>query len=170
MVVDATEAYIWRAQMLRILQTPDRVSKSDIIFGGRLEANLSRMGGQRSEQFLSGPAGCLLDRSRGNEQSVKKALADIYSYAGHLSLSVWTQRSFLECPKLQQTSRFFNGNEVMNAHAFHRLDDEEDTRLDGQPIIAMVQPAVLAFGNDNAEHYEQHKVWAEAIVLIDEGR
>jgi hypothetical protein len=99
---------------------------------------------------------------------VKKALADIYSYAGQLSLSVWTQRSFLECPKLQQTSHFFNGNEEMNAHAFHHLDDEEDTRLDGQPIIAMVQPAILAFGNDNAEHYEQHKVWAKAIVLIHE--
>jgi hypothetical protein len=99
---------------------------------------------------------------------VKKALADIYTYAGQLSLSVWTQKSFLECLKLQQISHFLNGHEIMSAHTFHRLD-EEDTRLDGQPIIAMVQPAVLAFGNDNAEHYEQHKVWAKAIVLIHEG-
>lgn len=159
---------MWRAQMLRILQTPDRVSKSDIVFGGSLRANLSRMGNQRSEQFLSGPMRYLLGRPSGDEQSMKKALADIYTFAGQLSLSVWTQRSFLECPKLQQNIRFCNGDEMISAHAIHRLDDEEDTRLDGQPVIAIIQPAVLAFGNDNAEHYEQYKIWAEAIVLIDE--
>lgn len=154
--------------MLRILQTPSKVSKSDINFNGRLEANLSRMGVQRSEQLLSGPVRYLLDTTNRDEQSVKKALADIYTFAGQLSLSVWTQRSILECPKFQPNIRFFNGHELMSAHAIHLLDDEEDTRLDGQPVIAIIQPAVLAFGNDNAEHYEQHKVWAEAIVLIDE--
>ncbi|GAM36664.1 hypothetical protein TCE0_018r05929 [Talaromyces pinophilus] len=165
--IDATEAHIWRAQMLRILQTPSKVSKSDINFGRRLEANLSRMGAQRSEQLLSGPVRYLLDMTSGDEQSVMKALADIYTFAGQLSLSVWTQRSILQCPKFQPNIRFFNGNELMSAHAIHLLD-EEDTQLDGQPVITIIQPAVLAFGNDNAEHYEQHKVWAEAIVLIDE--
>lgn len=154
--------------MLRVLQTPHRVSKSDITFAGRLEANLSRMGDLRSEKFLSGPVGCLLSRVGGGEQLAKKGLADIYAFASQLSLSVWTQRSSIECLKLPQDIRFFHGNELMSAHAIHHLDDEEDTRLDGQPIIAMIQPAVLAFGNDDAEHYEQYKIWAEAIVLIDE--
>lgn len=153
--------------MLRILQTPNRVSKSDFVFSGRLEANLSRMADQRSEQFLSGPVRYLLGKPSGDEQSVKKVLAGIYTCAGQLALSLWTQRSFLICLELQQIPRFFTGREEMSAHAIHQLD-EEDTRLDGQPIIAIIQPAFLAFGNDNAEHYEQHKVWAEAIVLIDE--
>ncbi|KAE8553648.1 hypothetical protein TMatcc_006902 [Talaromyces marneffei ATCC 18224] len=166
--IDETEAHTWRAQMLRILQTPNRVSKSDIAFGGRLEAGLSRMAEQRSDQFLSGSVKYLLSTSGGNDQSVKKALADIYTFAGQLSLSVWTQRSFLDCPKLQHNVCFVNGHELMSAHAIHRLDDEEDTRLDGHSIIAIIQPAVLAFGNDDAEHYEQHKVWAGAIVLVDE--
>ena len=155
--------------MLRILQTPSKVSRSDMNFGGRLEANLSRMGVQRSGKMLSGPVRYLLDTTSGDEQSVKKALADIYTFAGQLSLSLWTQRSILECPKFfEQDIRFYNGDKLMIAHAIHRLEDEEDTRLDGQPVIAVIQPAVIAWGNDNAEHYEQHKIWAEAIVLIDE--
>lgn len=154
--------------MLRVLQTPFRVSKSDITFSGRLEANLSRLGDQRSEQFISGPVQCLLGRPGGGEQLVKKGLADIYTFAGQLSLSLWTQRSFLECPKFHQDTPFSNGEKLMSAHAIHHLNDEEDTRLDGRPIFARIQPAVLAFGNDDAEHYEQYKIWAEAIVLIDE--
>ncbi|KAH8702221.1 hypothetical protein BGW36DRAFT_372417 [Talaromyces proteolyticus] len=165
--IDQTEAHIWRSQMLRLLQATDRASKSDIFFTGRLQANISQMGVERAEKFLRGPARYLLGQSSGDDKSVQKALADIYCYAGQLALSLWTQRSYLECLNRQRITHFFAGREEMSAHRFHRLD-EEDTRFDRQPILVIVQPALIAFGNDNAESYDQHKVWAEAVVLVDE--
>jgi hypothetical protein len=98
---------------------------------------------------------------------MRGSLEDIFYYAAQLALSLWTQKSSLKYLTLQDLSRFSNGNEYVSAHALHRLD-EEDTKLDGKRVLAVIQPALLAFGNDEAEHYDQHKVWAKAIVLIDE--
>jgi hypothetical protein len=56
---------------------------------------------------------------------------------------------------------------MMRAHRLHLLD-EDDTRLDGKRILLCVQPAILAFGSENAEHYNQHKVWSPAVVVMHE--
>lgn len=63
---------------------------------------------------------------------------------------------------------FHVSNPQMSAHRLHQLD-EDDTQLDGKPILLFVQPAVLAYGNEDAENYDCSKVWARATVIIDAG-
>lgn len=70
--------------------------------------------------------------------------------------------------KSQGDLPIFNAtSSVMSAHRLHKLD-EDDTRLDGKKVLLVVQPAVLAFGDENGESYDQSKVWARANVLVDE--
>jgi hypothetical protein len=126
------------------------------------------MAAQLREDFLQGSARyLLLTPSNESASQMRKTLEDIFYYAAQLALSLWTQRSSLKYLTLRDLSPFLNGREAVGAHALHRLD-EEDTRLDGKQVFAVIQPALLAFGNDEAEHYDQHKVWAKAMVLIDE--
>jgi hypothetical protein len=53
----------------------------------------------------------------------------------------------------------------MSAHRLHQLDEDDDF-LDGQRVLACMQPAVLAFGNESGENYDTSKVWASAVVLV----
>ncbi|QKX58878.1 uncharacterized protein TRUGW13939_06006 [Talaromyces rugulosus] len=168
MEADETEAHVWRSQLIRLFQTSEKASQLDSPLGKALHGSLSRMAAQLREDFLQGPARyLLLTPSNERASQVRKMLEDIFYYAAQLALSLWTQRSFLKYQTLRDLSRFFNGRENVGAHALHRLD-EEDTRLDGKQVLVVIQPALLAFGNDEAEYYDQHKVWAKAMVLIDE--
>jgi hypothetical protein len=54
----------------------------------------------------------------------------------------------------------------MSAHRLQQLD-EDDERLDGNRILACIQPAVLAFGNESGENYDTSKLWANAVVLVE---
>lgn len=140
-----------------------------MLFAEGLQGSLSRIAVQLTENFLKGPARyLLLDLSNENEPLTKNALEDIFSSAARLALSLWTQKSYLKCLDLRDFSLFSNGRDEIGAHALHHLDDDDDTRLNGQQVLLIVQPALIAFGNDDAEHYEQHKVWAKAMVLVDE--
>lgn len=56
---------------------------------------------------------------------------------------------------------------VMSAHALHRQHGN-DAKLDGKNALIIVHPAIVAFGNEYAEHYDLCKVWAKGIIIVDE--
>lgn len=56
---------------------------------------------------------------------------------------------------------------TMIAHRLQKLDDD-DHQLDGHEILAVIQPALVVFGDENGENYEHHKIWSKAIVLVAE--
>ena len=41
-------------------------------------------------------------------------------------------------------------------------------RLDEHKILAVIQPALVAHGNDDGENYDSQKVWSKALVLVAE--
>jgi hypothetical protein len=86
--------------------------------------------------------------------------------AAQLALILWGQRAAIAVRTLHELPLFRIGDEGVSAHRLHHLD-EDDTRLDGEEALLLVQPAILAFGSESAEHYDQHKVWAPAVVLLD---
>lgn len=94
-------------------------------------------------------------------------LYKIYSTAAELAQSLWTQRENQKIWNLKQRPVFESIKKSMAAHRLHHLDDG-DKRLDGRKVLLCVQPAILAFGNSNAEEYHRPKVWAKAIMLVDE--
>ncbi|KAL4806049.1 hypothetical protein BDV18DRAFT_160119 [Aspergillus unguis] len=161
---DTSQAHIWRSQTLRnLLQTPDSGDESF------LDKRTKRIGPQLAAHFLQGPARTLMQSTKGSDDGVsaqrKQELQSLYIQAGRLALSLWTQRAYMRCLDLRDLPLFSVANPVMSVHRLQQLD-EDDTRLDGGKLVLLVQPVILAFGSENAEHYDRHKQWAPAVALV----
>ncbi|GIC90506.1 uncharacterized protein Aud_006940 [Aspergillus udagawae] len=153
---DEQKAHIWRSQTLQNLSTFLQDMTKKLVRG-------------LVTGFLTSPARTLLRKVGDNDAVNKRAqeLQSLYDGAAQLALSLWTQRAFMTCQSLRGLPPFTVSNPMMLAHRLHLLD-EDDTRLDGKRILLCVQPAILAFGSENAEHYTQHKIWSPAVVVLHE--
>ncbi|RHZ47430.1 uncharacterized protein CDV56_104014 [Aspergillus thermomutatus] len=117
--------------------------------------------------FLNSPAQLLL-RAITDQTSLRMRNAELqklYHGAGKLALSLWAQRASIRCHGLSQLQTFNSSSPTMSAHRLHQLD-EDDECLDGRRVLACMQPAVLAFGNESGENYDTSKIWANAVVLV----
>ena len=38
--------------------------------------------------------------------------------------------------------------------------------LDGRRVQAVIQPAIVAYGNEDGTNYDRHKIWAKAVVWV----
>ncbi|KAL2862594.1 uncharacterized protein BJX67DRAFT_295736 [Aspergillus lucknowensis] len=158
--VDESEAHIWRSQTLRNLSDGPEVS---------LQARIKTLCPKIVARFLSGPARGLLKPAAANSSDADQCvqeLQSLYHGAAQLALSLWMQRASMACQDLQGLSFFTVDSPIMSAHRLHHLD-EEDTALDGKKVLLVVQPAIIAYGSENAEHYDRYKVWAPAVVLVE---
>ncbi|KAL2819287.1 hypothetical protein BDW59DRAFT_151585 [Aspergillus cavernicola] len=156
------EGHLWRSQTVRGLS-----NTADSFLLARAEKSCIGF----ASSFLSGPVGILLQPSTEPTESNLhdkrlQELQTLYKEAAQLALTLWSQRAHMTCQKLQDLPRFTVTSEMMSAHRLHHLD-EDDTSLDGTSVLLVVQPAILAFGSEDAEHYDQHKVWAPATVLLE---
>lgn len=73
----------------------------------------------------------------------------------------------MACWSQQHLPVFRVANPAMSAHRLHQLD-EDDSKLDDRKTLLVVQPAIIAFGSENAEYYDRSKIWAPAMVMVDE--
>jgi hypothetical protein len=96
-----------------------------------------------------------------------ESLQGLYRDAAELALALWTQRTFMRARGLGDLPKFHISDSRMSAHRLHRLD-EDDKRLDGTDVVLLVQPAILAFGNEDAENYDCSKIWCPATVVVDQ--
>ncbi|KAE8385413.1 hypothetical protein BDV23DRAFT_164985 [Aspergillus alliaceus] len=162
--VNKEEAHIWRSQTLRLLATPPPNSVHNAPLREKVEAVTSEL----AVGFLAGPAHILF-RHRDDARAIRRnqELYQLYQTAGELAISLWTQRSFMRCYCLDELAVFRVEHPVMSAHSIHRQHGN-DSRLDGKNALIIVQPAIVAFGNEYAEHYDLCKVWAKGIILVDE--
>ena len=114
----------------------------------------------------------VLYRDCEEQESAKRQaqLLELFRSIGELTSKLWSQKvviSVVGSKDLLKTP-FENGNKVLDAHAIHRLE-EGDKRMDGMPIQVVVEPAILAFGNERGESYEEYKVWGKAVVWMSSG-
>lgn len=126
-----------------------------------------------AKQFSAGPAKDLMVVLEDKEdlRVRQRRLREIFMNASELATNLWTQKSFLRCDGLQelQGRRFQNGSPLMEASLLHKLDDEEDPRLNGRPISIVVHPAILAIGTHDGENYDRNRprVLAKAVVWVE---
>ncbi|PYH85304.1 hypothetical protein BO82DRAFT_424066 [Aspergillus uvarum CBS 121591] len=126
---------------------------------GHMYAKLNHFSRTMVAQFLNFEGGHIL-RSIEDEDEERRRFKDLKTVdrmAGDLALPLWTTRTDLRCLTLKQLPTFQSSNGLMCAHRLHQLD-EYDQRLDGKNVILCVQPAIVAYGNENGEHYGQSKV------------
>ncbi|KAE8149805.1 hypothetical protein BDV25DRAFT_130078 [Aspergillus avenaceus] len=161
--VNKEEAHIWRSQMLRLLATPPPNSVHNAPLREQVETTTTRL----AAEFLDGPVQPLLQTT--NESGMvqrTQELHQLYQGAGELAVSLWTQRSFVKCYRIEELSVFRADHPIMSPHPLHHAEAGGGAS-DGQPVLLMVHPAVVAFGNEYAEHYDLCKVWAKAMMVVD---
>ncbi|PLB43424.1 hypothetical protein P170DRAFT_431366 [Aspergillus steynii IBT 23096] len=163
--VNPSEAHVWRSQTLRVLSAPPSTPNEESLLAQRVREVTSEL----AVDFLNGPVQALLRTPRTEAELVKRnqEVYSLYHSAGELALSLWTQRAFMKFHNLHGLKRFRTGNPAMTAHPLQHLS-EDDERLDGKRVLLVVQPAVVAYGDEEAQNYDMCKVWAKGVVLVDE--
>jgi hypothetical protein len=117
----------------------------------------------------------LVNRSLPSEQSKiqGKHLREILMNAAEIATALWTQPSYIDCLGLQEMQHrqtvFDVASPVMEAHRLSRVDPE-DARHNGRKIIAVIQPALLAFDENDPLGLDGdgYRVLSRANVLLDE--
>jgi hypothetical protein len=99
-------------------------------------------------------------------------LTTVFVNAGRLSICLWSQRPALDCRYLSSLARtpFYNSSNILQAHRLYKLDDPDDRSLDERLTKIVVQPAILALGSHEADHYDREEVLAKAVVWLDAER
>jgi hypothetical protein len=122
-----------------------------------------------SRKFATGSAALLVRRMDDSmQQDYQRSLDNLFNEAGELAVSLWEQRPAIKGLFLPELSRetYRVDSPVMQLHAMHHLDDNEDRRLDGKPIKIVVHPAILGMGTHDGEDYDLARVWAKAEVCL----
>jgi hypothetical protein len=100
----------------------------------------------------------------------RQELLEIFHQALQMSAQLWKQPAILKCLTLAflDEQKFRADSEFMDAHPLHGLYDGDETRLDDHRILMVISPVILAMGNSDGENHMQYRVWAKAIVWLEE--
>lgn len=132
------------------------------------EALRQKVCSRHAAAFLEGPARHLLQAVPTDAISDRlQRVETIFQTAGKLSYQLWTQVTYFECRGLQdlKNETFSIDSAVMEVHPLVHLD-EAPARVNERPITMVVNPLVQVWGTDEAEGYEQCRVWAKAVVWL----
>ena len=146
---DWSKAQSWRSLTLQLLESPEQET---CIQQRRLYYSWAQS--QFSEQY-----GYLCRRS--NTYESDRELYEIMSYAGDLFSPLWKRKIYIEYSGMP----FYTGSQELEAHPTEHLI-EGDTSKDGYPVRLVVQPAILAYGDEEGNHYDQVRIWAKAVVWL----
>ena len=156
-------AHAWRSLTLRLLDPPGHEAQSQVdIYSESL---------RRKEQFYQYARKSFDDNHRflyrpGDTTKREEELQEIMCSAGELFSALWKQKVNIDSRLESYHGKAFSiASKEMVAHPAQRLE-EGDTRMDGCPVQLVVQPAVLAFGNEQGKQYNEFKVWAKAVVWL----
>jgi hypothetical protein len=104
------------------------------------------------------------------EQAIKRygELVAICSEAGFLAYNLWSQKTRMDCVRVFGSDNVFHiKSTIMQPHA-SMLCDHDSHEYDGRPVQLCVEPALIAFGNEQRQDYDKYKIWMPATVWIAE--
>ena len=86
---------------------------------------------------------------------------------GEFTCRLWAQKVFISVLGAKELLKqpFRANSEEYEAHATHKLE-LGDTTMDGKSIQLVVEPAIVAWGNERGESYHLRKVWSKAVVWL----
>lgn len=160
---DAGVAHAWRSQTLRMIDPHEPGSESKV--GYRHESTERKENYYQDMARIFDSVNVRVFYRLSDDHQRRKELYEIIRALGELSSSLWKQKVNIVCWGLDrfQDEPFTVASDLMIAHPAYRLD-EGDSRLDGLPVQMVVQPAILAYGNEEGKNYDHYKVWAKAVV------
>jgi hypothetical protein len=163
---DRSLAHVWRSLTLLMVDPPEHDAKSQP--GNYDEARKRKDAYYHRATNTFENYARVLYRKLDNAASPQRwnELYDIIRAAGELFSSLWKQKVYIESRLDYYHGTPFNvTSKELEAHPALHLEDG-DTRLDGAPVEIVIQPAILAWGNEEGKYYDYSKVWAKAIVWV----
>ena len=124
------------------------------------------------EEFIfTGYAKILFRPCSQDEVTIRKEqLLDVFRFTGETIRKLWYQKVYITTlgPEDLLHERYDINNAKMEPHATHRLE-AGDTSMDGMPIQLVVEPGIIAWGNERGESYNRGKIWLKAVVWLSSG-
>ena len=157
-VEDTAAIHLWRSQ------TVELIAKDGALAQSRRE----KYYGVLVSKFESSSAQFLYRESDKQHTLERRTqLLEIFRSTGEMFSRLWSQKACIEVWDLHTISKYLFKLESdhLEAHATHKLE-AGDTSMDGKPIEIVVEPAIIAWGNERGESYNTHKVWAKAVVRM----
>ncbi|KAK6527307.1 hypothetical protein TWF281_010493 [Arthrobotrys megalospora] len=166
---DAPQGHDWRFKTFQLLSQLDSQPSSTRY---HQDTNLRRSRADYCEllaqRFITGPAGSLLGPCRSEPERLEK-LVKAFDGIAEVSLKLWSQKAFLSVrgfSDVKDTPFSWDSSHVQ-AHALHHLSRPGKTHSrDGDPIYMVIQPEIVAYGNEDGSEYDKEKVWARAVVAL----
>jgi hypothetical protein len=105
-----------------------------------------------------------------DHESVRNGLADIVAKAAEISYTLWTQKIHLFPQTLaigDMLETYAHSDPLMDAHALHNKQIHEDeTRLDGKPILLVAHPALVVGGYEDLPDDSAPTVLKKAVCWM----
>ncbi|KAK3348635.1 hypothetical protein B0T25DRAFT_569314 [Lasiosphaeria hispida] len=171
------EAHQWRSAMSRIVSTGGMGQSGSLRGKGTPDGNHKLASYRRqytqylTAAFLDGPPRFLLcDKALSSTCAGK--LAEEINNALKFSTSLWSGRSSIQKVGLSDfqqrfQGKFKHGSEEMELYRGTRGEDME--AYGDQPILVVVQPAIVAIGTEDGDEYDSaRRVWMKAQVNVME--
>ncbi|KAK0724595.1 hypothetical protein B0H67DRAFT_108878 [Lasiosphaeris hirsuta] len=172
------EAHQWRATMSRIMSTSGIGQSGNLRAkgAGALEetsqlASYRRQYAQHlATAFLKGPSRFLL-RDKLTDTCAGRLTEEIDN-ALKFSVTLWSGRSDIQMEGLEDfqerfQGKFKQGSDEMELHRGNKGEDVKAYR--DQPILVVVQPAIVALGTEEGDEYDSaRRVWMKAQVNVME--
>jgi hypothetical protein len=161
--------------MIRLFNPPSPSGNADTDANKNLASDkmldrIHRCSSGLAAAFRAGPARYFIEENIPLQEKDERheVLEDIFRQACQIASRLWTQRTYLKCKHFSNLSRrpFSVRSQIMKPHSSHRLDGSDDHHLDNTLVGVVIYPAVLAFGNHDAENFDTARVWAKALVLV----
>lgn len=167
MIVDTSEGHTWRFQTCQLLNQIREKRINEGYFTAEklitLQQNHCR---SATENFMMSQAGSYIGANKSNSKCFNE-LQDIIMNASDLASKVWGQRAFMTVRGYETLSniRFSRESADFEAHPINRLASSAVSR-DGEKIAMVVQPEIVAYGNEAGEDYDKQKVWSKGVVAL----
>jgi hypothetical protein len=160
---DNSLAHRWRSLTLLMVDPPEHESKAQL---KNFQESLRRKDAyyHRATDMFDEYARPIM---RKHDTAIRrKELFEIIQATGELFSSLWKQKVHIETRLEDFHRKPFNvaSNQLESHPALHL--EEGDTKMDGSLIEMVVQPAILAWGNEEGKDYNEYKVWAKAVVWL----
>ena len=165
---------MWRALTMQMLDPPNHVPRPGDdtdrhkLMNGLREAFYE----QRVEIFRKKHADAFCEPLQGDSLMKRhKSLEAIFRKAGTLAAKLAAQNVEIQVMCLDwlfvNTGNAFSiDSDFMQPDYTMRCEDD-DHSWDNWPLDFLVEPAILAYGDEHGENYDDDKVWTKARVWID---
>jgi hypothetical protein len=168
------KAQEWRRQTIKGLESKNENSSSTEDGSEQLDALHLR------EQYYEKIADLIFTRARpvllktDKEESRRHRyeLLEIIRSAGELAARLFTHRVKMNVicswDRADDAFRFDIRSSIMTPHTSMLLD-EDSHEFDGHIVSFMVEPAIIAYGNEAGRNYHEWKVFMKMTVLVFDG-